>query len=199
MIGIIDYGMGNLKSVQKAFEYLGYKAVITSDKARLRQATHLVLPGVGAFKDAIATLHKQQLVAFIKERVDEGIPFLGICLGMQLLFEVSHEHGRHEGLGLLEGEVVRFKTQEKIPHMGWNTLDIKASNKLFDKTEEALYMYFVHSYYVKTQERYISAYTTYDQTIAVAVEKDKLFGVQFHPEKSHDKGLEVLRRFAQIK
>lgn len=191
--------MGNLKNVKKAFEHLGCEAVITSNHETVLQASHVVLPGVGAFEQAMATLRKEGLVEVIHQVVAKGTPFIGICLGMQLLFDVSYENGEHEGLGLLEGRIVRFDIQEKIPHMGWNTIALTQNATLFQDVEEGAYVYFVHSYHAETKPDYVSAYTTYGKTVPIAVEKNNIYGMQFHPEKSSDNGLKMLKRFASLK
>lgn len=196
MIAIIDYGMGNLKNVQKAFEKIGCEAVITSDLEVIQKAHKLVLPGVGAFGQAIETIRGTKLDQVIKEAVANKKPLLGICLGMQLLFETSYENGIHTGLGLLEGEVVRLDVPLKVPHMGWNNLCIKKRAPLFEKVGVSPYVYFVHSYHVQTCSDLVSATTWYDKEIVVAVQKGAIFGMQYHPEKSSDEGLEMLRAFA---
>lgn len=193
---IIDYGMGNLRNVQKAFEKLDYEAIITDDLEIIRKADKIVLPGVGAFEQAIETLRATGLDEVLYEAVREGKPLLGICLGMQLLFEKSYENGVHSGLGILEGEVVRLDVPLKIPHMGWNALQIKKRTPLFEATEEAPYVYFVHSYYVETKDELVSATTYYGKEITVAVQKGKVYGMQYHPEKSSDEGLAMLKAFA---
>ncbi|MCK5130238.1 MAG: imidazole glycerol phosphate synthase subunit HisH [Clostridiales bacterium] len=201
MISIIDYGMGNLRSVQKAFEYLGYEAIITHDSNAIDNASHVVLPGVGAFQDAIKALVNRNLVSTIEKQIDAGKPFLGICLGMQLLFEKSYEHGEHKGLGIFNGEIVRFdlSSDYKVPHMGWNEIKIK-QGEIFDQDKDDQYVYFVHSYHVKTKDRNIVAATTeYGYEFVAAVCKDNIFATQFHPEKSGDTGLAMLKRFGELK
>ncbi|MDF2593693.1 MAG: Imidazole glycerol phosphate synthase subunit hisH [Clostridia bacterium] len=198
-IAIIDYGMGNLKSVYKAFLSLGLEAVVTSDAKEILKADKVVLPGVGAFKDAMAELTKSGLLDAIYETVEKGKPFLGICLGMQLLFDKSYEYGEVEGLKLLRGEIVKLDVPLKVPHMGWNTLAITKRDPLFTDIADNSYVYFVHSYYLETAEDIVSSYTTYGKEIAVSVQKDNIFGAQFHPEKSGDIGLQMLRNFGGIK
>lgn len=199
MIAIVDYGMGNLRSVQKAFEYLGYDAAITDQGTALENASHIVLPGVGAFRDAIAALKAKDLDVMIKREVAKGKPFLGICLGMQMLFDKSSEDGEYEGLGLIGGEVVRFNTDLKIPHIGWNTLFYNKRTALFDGIDDN-YFYFVHSYHAaKVASENIEATCVYDYEFVASVNRDNVWGVQFHPEKSGDTGLKVLKNFGAIK
>jgi glutamine amidotransferase len=194
-IAIIDYGMGNLKSVCKAFLSLGLSATITSDPQEILAADKVVLPGVGAFKDAMAELHRSGLTEVIYETVEKGKPFLGICLGMQLLFDKSYEYGETEGLRLLKGEIVKLEVPLKVPHMGWNTLRVTKQDPLFTGIKDESYVYFVHSYYLETPEDIVSSYTTYDKEIAVAVQQGNIFATQFHPEKSGDVGLKMLKNF----
>lgn len=199
MIAIVDYGMGNLRSVQKAFEYLGYDAAITDQGKALENASHIVLPGVGAFRDAIAALKAKDLDGMIKKEVAEGKPFLGICLGMQMLFDRSSEDGEYEGLGLIGGEVVRFDTDLKIPHIGWNTLYYNKRTALFDGIDDN-YFYFVHSYHAaKVANEDIETTCVYGYEFVASVNRDNIWGVQFHPEKSGDTGLKVLKNFGAIK
>ncbi len=196
MIAIADYGMGNLRSVQKALEYLGFEAVITDDAQRIRDASHVVLPGVGAFADAAQNLMRSDLWDVLEGEVKKGKPFLGICLGMQLLFERSYENGVTQGLGLVPGEVVRFGVQDfKVPHMGWNNLIVR-DNALITGTP---YVYFVHSYHAsQVPETYIIAEAEYGYRFTAAVQKDNIFGFQFHPEKSGDAGLAMLKNFGEM-
>lgn len=206
-ITIIDYGMGNLKSVQKAFTALDLETEITNNPETILKADKVVLPGVGAFRDAIATLNDSGMSAAIHEVVKKGTPFLGICLGMQLVFEKSYEYGEHQGLGLLPGEIVHFKPENirlgngeslKVPHMGWNTIEIVKSEPLFKGIEQQSSVYFVHSYYLETQADVVSCYTDYGSQIAVAAQKDNVFATQFHPEKSGTIGLQILKNFGGI-
>lgn len=200
-IAIIDYGMGNLRSVQKGFERVGHAAAITSDPAAIEAAQKLVLPGVGAFEDAIGELRRLQLVEPIRRAVEGGKPFLGICLGLQLLFEVSYEHGRHEGLGLLSGEVVRFDLppQYKVPHMGWNQVFFRQAVPIFEGLADGQYVYFVHSYYVVPRdESVIATQTEYHHRFCSSVARGRLWATQFHPEKSQSAGLRILRNFAAV-
>jgi glutamine amidotransferase len=200
MIAIIDYGMGNLRSVQKGFEKVGQASTITSDPAVLAAADKLVLPGVGAFADAMHELRGRELIAPIRAAIDAGKPFLGICLGLQLLFEAGHEDGRHAGLGVLGGEVVRFQVPPlyKVPHMGWNQLTIRRPAPLFAGLADGTYVYFVHSYYVVPSDPgVVAAETNYPEPFVSAVWRDNIVATQFHPEKSHADGLQMLRNFAQ--
>lgn len=201
MIAIIDYQMGNLRSVQKGFEHGGHEATITSDPAVIAQASKLVLPGVGAFADAIAELKRRDLVAPIKEAIAEGKPFLGICLGLQLLFERSFEDGDHEGLGVLAGEVRKFEVppEFKVPHMGWNQVHYRKRPPIFADIEDQTHFYFVHSYFVVPAEReLVAGEAAYPNPFCAMVWRKNLFATQFHPEKSQSAGLKVLRNFAEL-
>ena len=201
-IAIIDYQMGNLRSVQKGFEKVGHAAVITSDPAELAGAEKIVLPGVGAFADAIAELRRRQLVEPIKEAIASGKPFLGICLGLQLLFDVGYENGEHEGLGILPGKCVRFDLPHefKVPHMGWNRVSIKRKAPILKETADGTFFYFVHSYYVVPQDPgLIALEADYGGPFCAAVWRDNLFATQFHPEKSQAEGLKLLKAFAEGK
>ncbi len=207
-IAIIDYGMGNLKSVKKAFLSIDLPAEITSDPKQILTADKVVLPGVGAYRDAIAQLNSSGLSEAIYEVVKKGTPLLGICLGMQLLFDKSYEYGEYEGLGLLPGEIVRFKSEDmvgtngenlKVPHMGWNNLEITKPDPLFTGIPNGSSVYFVHSYYLETSADVVSSYTTYGKRIAVAAQKDNIFATQFHPEKSGTIGIQILKNFGGIK
>jgi len=201
MITIIDYGMGNLRSVQKAFEKVGHQAIVTRDPEQVAAATKVVLPGVGAFEDAIAELRRLDLVRPVLETIDSGKPFLGICLGLQLLFDVSYENGRHEGLGVLPGKVVRFELPKgySVPHMGWNQLAIRRSAPLLKDMDEGTYVYFVHSYYVVPKDaQVIATETDYGVPFCSMVWRDNVFATQFHPEKSQTEGLKMLKNFAEL-
>lgn len=200
MIAIIDYDAGNLKSVKKALQYLGEEAVITRDRQELHKADKVILPGVGAFGDAMEKLHRYELVDTIHEIVAKKTPFLGICLGLQLLFEGSDEGMGVEGLGILRGEILRIPdTGLKIPHIGWNSLKIKDNATLFKGIADNSYVYFVHSYYLKAKdESVVKATTEYSTCIHASVEKENVFGCQFHPEKSGDVGLKILKNFAAL-
>lgn len=201
MIAIIDYDAGNIKSVEKALQYLGEEAVITRDREEILNSDKVILPGVGAFGDAMEKLHQYRLVDTIQEVVDRRIPFLGICLGLQLMFESSDEASGVEGLGLLPGKILRIpkKGDMKIPHMGWNDIKIKEGAKLFAGLEDHPYVYFVHSYYLQADDPSIVAATTeYGVTIHASVEKDNIFACQFHPEKSSTVGLQILKNFIAL-
>ena len=201
MIAIIDYDAGNIKSVEKAVIKLGYDCVITRDKEVLKKADKLILPGVGAFGDAMERLNEYGLTAIIKELVvDESTPLLGICLGLQLLFESSEESPGVEGLGLLKGKIVRLPEGDdrKIPHMGWNSLEFPKKSVLFKKVVKGSYVYFVHSYYLKAEdEKIVAATTEYGTTIHAAVEYGNIYATQFHPEKSSAVGLKILKNFLE--
>ncbi|MGG3956395.1 imidazole glycerol phosphate synthase subunit HisH [Bhargavaea massiliensis] len=204
MIGIIDYVMGNLYSVSKALERLNVPYIVESDQDKLRQADGFILPGVGSFKDAMHILSETRLDSFIHEQITEGKPLLGICLGMQLLFEESEENGLTSGLKLLPGRVVRFTgmTKEgkryKVPHMGWNELNFHHASPLFDHVERG-HVYFVHSYYVQTDEpTVVLASAQYDVEVPAVVGRGTIFGTQFHPEKSGKLGMRLLQNYARV-
>ena len=200
MVGIIDYGVGNLFSLQSSFKAIGEEAFVSGDAAELMKADRLVLPGVGAFEDAANKLRASGLDGFVRQQAAAGKPLLGICLGMQMLFEKSYEYGEHEGLGLLKGQVVpmagKINSELKIPHMGWNALEVKQGRLLADV--DGQYVYFVHSFFAEGCEESLSAVTEYDIPITAAVEQGNIFGCQFHPEKSGNVGLSILRKFAQL-
>jgi imidazole glycerol-phosphate synthase subunit HisH len=201
MIAIIDYEMGNLRSVQKAFERVGHSAVVTSDPAVLADAEKIVLPGVGAFRDAIAALRQRNLVEPIRAAICGGKPFLGICLGLQLLFDKSYEDGEFEGLSVVPGEVVRFKvpSEYKVPHMGWNQLKFRRRPPIFAGIADEPYFYFVHSYYVVPRDAsLVATETDYPTSFCSSIWRDNLFAVQFHPEKSQKSGLQLLKNFAEL-
>ena len=201
MIAIIDYDAGNLKSVQKAIQFLGEDAVISRDHHEILSADKVILPGVGSFGDAMNKLKKYDLIPTIHEVVEKRIPFLGICLGLQLLFEKSEESEGIPGLGILEGEILRIPDQPglKIPHIGWNSLNLVNNGRLFKNISDNEYVYFVHSYYLKAKEpSIVKATTDYSTVIHASVEKDNVFACQFHPEKSSDVGMEILKNFLQI-
>lgn len=198
MIAIIDYGMGNLRSVQKAFEFLGFEAVISDDPKVIEGADKVVLPGVGAFCDAIKTIREKGIDKVIYKIVEQNKPFLGICLGMQMMFDKSYENGEYEGLGLIPGEIVRLPDTVKIPQIGWNSLEIKKKNPLFEGLGDEPYVYFVHSYYLETTAPVVSATCFYGKEIQVAAQKDNIFALQFHPEKSGDTGLKILENFGRL-
>ena len=201
MIAIIDYDAGNIKSVEKALLLLGQEVKITDDAKEILSADKVVLPGVGAFGDAMGNLERRRLVPVIRETVEKGTPFLGICLGLQLLFERSDEAPGVAGLGILPGEILRIPSKEglKIPHMGWNSLRLEHGGRLFDQVSEQSYVYFVHSYYLKAgEEEIVKASTEYGVHIHASVEKGNVFACQFHPEKSSEVGLRILSNFVNI-
>ena len=201
MVAVIDYDAGNIKSVQKALEFLGAQAVVTRDKGEILKADRVVLPGVGNFGDAMAKLNDFGLVSAIKEVTEKETPFLGICLGLQLLFEESEESPGVKGLGLLPGKIVRIPKTEalKVPQIGWNALAFPSQGRLFRHVPEGAYVYFVHSYYLQAREKEIvKATVEYGVTIEASVEKDNIFACQFHPEKSSEAGLQILRNFLEI-
>lgn len=202
MIGIIDYDAGNIKSVEKAFQYLGEKVLVSREPEILLKADKVILPGVGSFGQAMDNLNKYGLVPVIKEIVKKGTPFLGICLGLQLLFEKSEESPGVEGLGILKGQILKIPSSPglKIPHMGWNSLKLQNNGRLFRGIPSDTYVYFVHSYYLKAEEEEIvKAVTDYSTCIHASVEKKNVFACQFHPEKSSHYGLKMLENFASIK
>ena len=199
MIAIVDYGMGNLRSVQKAFEKTGAPAIITRDPGFIASASGLVLPGVGAFGLCMDGLRGFNLVKPIRDYVESGRPFLGICLGLQLLFEESMEFGPQEGLGILKGKVVRFTGPGlKVPHMGWNSIAAVKPSSLMEGIDAGVYFYFVHSYYVVPAEDVAVATTDYGVTFVSAVQKENVFATQFHPEKSQHAGLRMLENFTRL-
>jgi glutamine amidotransferase len=209
MIAIVDYGMGNLRSVHKALEHIGFAARVIADPHEVRAASKIILPGVGAFKDCMRNLEELRLLEPIMRFIEAGKPFLGICLGLQLLFEESDEFGIHRGMGVLPGRVTRFpkglrdsQTNEHlpIPHMGWNTVEITRETPLFAGIEDSSFFYFVHSYYAIPEDpKDIAATTSYGIEFACAVQRGNIYAVQFHPEKSQEKGLQVLRNFSRLK
>lgn len=199
MIGIIDYGVGNLFSLTSSFKAVGAEIFVSGDEKELLKAEKLILPGVGAFGDAAEKLRSTELDKFVISRAESGTPLLGICLGMQLLFKKSYEYGEHKGLGLLKGQVVPMQDRIsglKLPHMGWNKLHICApESSLFCNTAEGEHVYFVHSFCAENCEDSLAAVTEYGFTVTAAVEKDNIFGCQFHPEKSGEAGLKILKAF----
>lgn len=201
MIAIIDYDAGNIKSVQKAINLLGEETVLTREREDILAADKVILPGVGAFGDAMEKLERFGLVPVIKEVVEKGTPFLGICLGLQLLFEESEESPGVKGLGILKGKIVKIpeETGLKIPHIGWNSLDFPSEGTLFKGIQPNSYVYFVHSFYLQAEEKEIvKATTKYGVTIEASVEKGNVYACQFHPEKSSDVGLQILKNFLAI-
>jgi len=201
MITIVDYQMGNLRSVQKAFEKMGHEAVVTDDPDRIAAAERVVLPGVGAFQDAVNELKRRELIEPMQAAIAAGRPFLGICLGLQLLMDVSYEDGRHAGFGWIPGEVVRFDvpTGMKVPHMGWNQVRIRRRSPLLEGIDEGAWFYFVHSYYVAPRDPgVVATETDYGSPFCSMIWRDNLFATQFHPEKSQQIGLRVLKNFAEL-
>ena len=201
MVAIIDYDAGNIKSVEKAIQFLGEEAIITRNAEEILSASSVILPGVGAFGDAMEKLHKYNLIPVIQEVVEKQIPFLGICLGLQLLFEKSDESPGVDGLGILQGEIKRIPDKEelKIPHIGWNSLKFPNEGRLYQGIAEDSYVYFVHSYYLEAKEDEIVVATTeYGTKIHASVEKGNVFACQFHPEKSSSVGLKILENFLSI-
>lgn len=201
MIAIIDYGVGNLRSVEKAFHYIGADARITSDPETVRLAAGVVLPGVGAFSDGIESLKSAGMIEAVKEAINEQKLFLGICLGMQMLFEYSEEGGNAEGLGIFKGAVRQIPAGQelKVPHMGWNSIEVSEGCPLFSGIQKRPYVYFVHSYYLKAEDRSIVAATTeYGISIDAAIGTGRTFGTQFHPEKSGRIGLDILRNWLRL-
>ena len=201
MIGIIDYDAGNIKSVEKALAYLGEETVVSRDPQVLLRADKVILPGVGSFGEAMENLHKYGLVPVIQDMIKKGTPFLGICLGLQLLFESSEETPGVEGLGILKGKILRIPPSPglKIPHMGWNSLHLQNNGRLFKDIPEDTHVYFVHSYYLQAEDpQIVKAVTEYSTTIHASVEKDNVFACQFHPEKSSKYGLKSLQNLAKL-
>ena len=201
MVAVIDYDAGNIKSVEKALAALGEQVAVTRDKEEILSAERVILPGVGAFGDAMEKLHKYRLVEVIREVVDAGTPFLGICLGLQLLFESSEESRGVVGLGILPGKILRLPEDQglKIPHIGWNSLSYPNSGRLFAGIPEQSYVYFVHSYYLQAAEpEIVTAATEYAATIHASVEKGNVFACQFHPEKSSEVGMKILKNFIGV-
>lgn len=201
MIAVIDYDAGNLKSVEKALSYLGEEAVVTREFKEILAADKVILPGVGAFGEAMERLKQYELDKVIREAVQRKKPFLGICLGLQLLFAGSEENGGVEGLHILDGEIVKIPAKPglKIPHIGWNSLHLQNQGRLFAGIEEGAFVYFVHSYYLRAEkEEIVKASTEYGVRIHASVEDDNVFACQFHPEKSSSVGLQILRNFAGI-
>ena len=201
MIAIIDYGAGNLQSVKKALDFIGAESVITDNPEVINACDRILLPGVGSFGDAMDSMHKSGLVETVKQNALSGKPFLGICLGLQLLFEESEESPGVKGLGIFKGKIKKFSSDMglKIPHIGWNSLEIKQKDTLFKNVPENSYVYFVHSYYLHAEdENDIATITNYGIDFHSAVGKNNIFATQFHPEKSGDVGLQILRNFASM-
>ncbi|MBQ3019679.1 MAG: imidazole glycerol phosphate synthase subunit HisH [Clostridia bacterium] len=202
MIAIIDYGVGNLFSIKSSFEAVGADTVVTSDPKTIQNADKIMLPGVGAFEDAARKLKESGLGEIVKQEAAKGKPLLGVCLGMQLLFERSHEYGVHEGLGVLKGDVVPMKgyidEKLKVPQIGWNALKFTKESPLFKYIKNGDFVYFVHSYFASGCEDSVAAVTEYDKDLTAAVSKGNVYGCQFHPEKSGDVGLNILRAFSEL-
>lgn len=215
MIGIIDYGAGNLRSVQNAFDYLGAKTQIVREAENLTKFDRILLPGVGAFGEAMSKIRALNLDVALREFIASGKPFLGICLGMQLLFEKSYEFGETAGLGVINGEVVKFDTSKftdtnlspqnstftpkiKIPHVGWNWLEFAKQTKINANLNDEIYLYFVHSYHVLCDDSVVLGRTNYGYKFVSAVAKDNVFGFQAHPEKSHENGLKIIKNFMEL-
>lgn len=201
MIAIIDYGTGNLQSVKKAFDFIGAESVITDNPEIINACDRILLPGVGSFGDAMDSMHKSGLVETVKQNALSGKPFLGICLGLQLLFEESEESPGVKGLGIFKGKIKKFSSDMglKIPHIGWNSLEIKQKDTLFKNVPENSYVYFVHSYYLHAEdEEDVATVTNYGIDFHSAVGKNNVFATQFHPEKSGDVGLQILKNFASM-
>lgn len=202
MIAIIDYGVGNLFSLSSSLNYLGLENEVTGSAAEIARADRLILPGVGAFGDAADKLRATGLVNCIREKVDQGAPMLGICLGMQLLFEKSYEYGEHEGLGLIEGQVCPLQNELtpplKVPHIGWNRLDILQDDPIFRYIQNGDYVYYVHSFYAARCEKSTLAASNYGVNVPGVVRQGQVYGMQFHPEKSGRVGLNLLRAFSEL-
>lgn len=202
MIAIIDYGVGNLFSLSSSLKCIGEEALITGDEAEIRAADKIILPGVGAFGDAVNKLVERGLDRTVVREAEAGKPLLGICLGMQLLFERSFEYGEHRGLGLLEGDVISMQSklppQLRIPHIGWNSLEIKRESPILKYIKNGDFVYFVHSYYVDGGNKNTVAVAEYGESITGTVQKGNVFGCQFHPEKSGEVGLSILRAFCEV-
>jgi glutamine amidotransferase len=198
VIAIVDYGIGNLGSVTKSFRHVGAEIVLSEDLETLRRAEALILPGDGAFGATMDEVRRRGLVPLLKEAAAQGKPLLGICIGMQLLFEESEEHGRHEGLGLLPGRVRRFPDHLVVPHMGWNSLTPRGHHTLLDGVEPGSYVYFVHSYYCDAPADVVLAYSDYGFDFAAVVGRDNILGAQFHPEKSQSVGMRMVENFVRF-
>jgi len=199
-IVIIDYGMGNLRNVQKGFEKVGFEAKLTRNKKEIQKASAIVLPGVGAFKDCMENLERYGLIEPLLQSIEKGKSYLGICLGLQILFSKSEEFGSHQGLDLIKGNVLKFNpdADHKVPHMGWNSVEKVNETPMLQGVGNGDFFYFVHSYYVIPEEsRVISTVTTYGKPFVSSIWKENLFATQFHPEKSQEKGLKILENFAK--
>ncbi|MEA4960783.1 imidazole glycerol phosphate synthase subunit HisH [Lutispora sp.] len=195
---IIDYGLGNLASVSRAFDKAGIDCKVSNEKEDIINASSLILPGVGAFRDAIRSLEELELIPVIKDQADQGKKIMGICLGMQLLYEKSYEYGEYEGLGLIECSVEKLEAGLKVPHMGWNDLKFNNQDPILKYINEKDYVYFVHSYYIKSSGSELVAYADYGVKVPAIVRKDNIFGMQFHPEKSAQVGLNLLKAYGEM-
>ncbi len=203
MIAIIDYGVGNLFSLKSSFAFIGEEAVVTQDKNVIDKAERIILPGVGAFGDAVEKLNKSGMAEVLLKEVEKGKPVMGICLGMQLLFDESYEFGVHKGLGLIEGKIVPFEgridKKLRIPQIGWNSLKLYNNSPIFNEISENDYVYFVHSFFADCPKKNVIATSDYGIEFTAAVQKDNVFGCQFHPEKSGEVGLKILKGFSLVK
>ena len=200
-IVIIDYGMGNLRNVERGFERIGIEVKVTRNKKEIERASAVVLPGVGAFKDCMTNLEKYGLIEPLIRAIGNGKPYLGICLGLQILFSESEEFGSHKGLDLIRGRVVKFKPdpEHKVPHMGWNTVEIERESPILQGIVSGDFFYFVHSYYVLPEEtEWISTFTNYGKRFVSSIWRENIFATQFHPEKSQQKGLRILENFVRM-
>ena len=195
---IVDYGLGNIASVSRAFEKVGIQTKISGNIDEIKNADSLILPGVGAFRDAINLLNNMNLAPVIKEHVEKGKFLIGICLGMQLLYEKSYENGEYEGLGLIEGSVKKLDIGLKVPHMGWNKLKFNKDDEILKYIKEDDYVYFVHSYYINSSNKELLAYTNYEEIVPAIVRKGNVYGIQFHPEKSSEVGLNILKAYGEM-
>ncbi|MEH7454840.1 imidazole glycerol phosphate synthase subunit HisH [Gottfriedia acidiceleris] len=195
---IVDYGAGNLNSLQRALEQVGFEIKISDNPDVIKEATSIILPGVGAFEAAMIELKKRNLIDVLKNKAIEGVPFLGICLGMQLLYEMSEEEGINEGLGLLEGQIKRIPNTVKVPHMGWNSLTFQTNDPILKNNHEGDFVYFVHSYYAQSNDENIIAYSDYGVKVPGIVRSGNIYGMQFHPEKSSESGLNLLKTYKEM-
>ncbi|WP_088041128.1 imidazole glycerol phosphate synthase subunit HisH [Bacillus sp. EAC] len=195
---IIDYGVGNLDSLKRAFEEIGFPVIVSNDLEQIKEATSIILPGVGAFKAAMDELQRLNLVELLISKAKIGTPFLGICLGMQLLYEFSEEGGDHRGLGIIDGVIKQIPENVKVPHMGWNKLYFQSDEKILKYVTEEEYVYFVHSFYVSSTNAELIAYSQYGVKIPGIVKKENIYGMQFHPEKSSETGLNLLKAYKEL-